>query len=117
MVRDIKQNLGKRILELRKQKNLTQTELAQKASYTLIGISQIERGLKFASETMITKLCNALECEPQDLFNFQAQQKILTEHQKKLLFSLEDILKRNPEYIETIFKYTTDKILQDNENA
>jgi len=53
-------DLGAAIKELRKVKNLSQGQLAQKTGLSQTSLSQIERGRKRASESSVKKICKAL---------------------------------------------------------
>ena len=71
MESNLKELFGARVAELRKKHHLSQQQLADLVGFKLIGISQIERGLKFASEklfrnyvlllTVNLRICSALK--------------------------------------------------------
>ena len=67
---DIKTLLGKRIKELRKKRNLTQEELAEKMDIDQRNLSKIECGNNFITAETLSKILDALKVEPQQLFNF-----------------------------------------------
>ena len=56
-----KQSMGDRIRKIRKNRGLTQEQLAEKVDITLEYISQIERGLKIPSMQVFIKLVEALD--------------------------------------------------------
>ena len=58
---------GKRLRELRVERNLTQTQLAQRCGSNRPFISNLERGVKVPSLTMVLRLAEALECRVYDL--------------------------------------------------
>jgi transcriptional regulator with XRE-family HTH domain len=58
---------GQRLRELRTARNLTQSELAERCGSNHPFISNLERGVKVPSLTMILRLAEALECRPSDL--------------------------------------------------
>ena len=58
------EKLGLRVRQQREMSNLTQNQLARKASVTASFIGHIERGEKKASVETIVALCNALEISP-----------------------------------------------------
>jgi len=68
---DIKLLLGKRIKELRKERNLTQEELAEKMNIDQRNLSKIECGNNFITAETLSKLLLALEVEPHELFMFK----------------------------------------------
>ena len=67
---------GKRLSFLRKQKQLTQQELAESSEYSVEFISLVERGMNGPTLKGIEKLANALSVPPKDLFDFQNIDKI-----------------------------------------
>ena len=58
---------GERLRELRVARNLTQTELAERSGSNRPFISNLERGIKVPSLTMVLRLANALDCTACDL--------------------------------------------------
>ena len=58
---------GQRLRELRTARNLTQGELAERCGSNHPFISNLERGVKVPSLTMILRLAEALECRVCDL--------------------------------------------------
>jgi transcriptional regulator with XRE-family HTH domain len=58
---------GQRLRELRTARNLTQGELAERCGSNHPFISNLERGVKVPSLTMILRLAEALECRATDL--------------------------------------------------
>lgn len=58
------EKLGLRVRQQREMNNLTQNQLARKASVTASFIGHIERGEKKASVETVVALCNALEISP-----------------------------------------------------
>jgi transcriptional regulator with XRE-family HTH domain len=58
---------GQRLRELRIARNLTQDQLADRCGSNRPFISNLERGVKVPSLTMILRLADALECHVYDL--------------------------------------------------
>ena len=58
---------GERLRELRVERDLTQTELAERCGSNRPFISNLERGVKVPSLTMVLRLAEALECRVYDL--------------------------------------------------
>ena len=67
---DTKQLIGLRIKELRRTKNLSQEELAEKTGISSKYLSSIERGKENPTLDTIIKLSGALNIEVMELFNF-----------------------------------------------
>ena len=59
--------LGQTILKYRKERNLTQGELAAMAGISLPFMGHIERGTRIASLETLVELCRALKVTPNDL--------------------------------------------------
>lgn len=110
---NLREAFGARIVELRKKHHLTQQQLADLIGFKLIGISQIERGVKFASEKTIQKLCTAFNCEPHDLFNFEVK-RILTKEDKTAIADIKSMLENHPEHIKDTFAFVAEKIKNQN---
>ena len=68
---EIKNLLGKRIKELRRIKNLTQEQLAEKMEIDQRNLSKIECGNNFITAETLSKILIALNVEPQELFSFK----------------------------------------------
>lgn len=58
---------GKRLRELRLARKLTQTQLAERCGSSYPFISNLERGVKVPSLTMLLRLAEALQCRVYDL--------------------------------------------------
>jgi len=68
---EIKILLGKRIKELRKLKNLTQEQLAEKMEIDQRNLSKIECGNNFITAETLSKILMALDVEANELFDFR----------------------------------------------
>ena len=67
---DIKSQLGQRIRELRKSKNMTQEQLVEKIGSDTNNLSKIENGKKFMSAEKLVKIAQALDVDIKELFDF-----------------------------------------------
>ena len=67
---DIKTQLGARIKELRKSRNITQEELVEIIGSDTNNLSRIENGKKFMSADKLAKIANALNVDIKELFDF-----------------------------------------------
>jgi transcriptional regulator with XRE-family HTH domain len=65
---DVRELLGKRIQFFRKQRQLSQAALAEKADISVTFLSKIERGIKYPTSETISGITNGLEVELCDLF-------------------------------------------------
>ena len=61
--------LGKNIKHYRKQKKLTQEQLAEKLELSVGFISQIERGITKMSLDTLIEICDTLDCSARDLLD------------------------------------------------
>lgn len=62
--------LGLRVQLFRKQKHITQEEMAGRINKSKDTVSNIERGLAFARIETLIDICNILEIELKDLFDY-----------------------------------------------
>jgi transcriptional regulator with XRE-family HTH domain len=65
-----KYKLGLRLKSWRKQRNLTQEELAEKIELSVHAISAIERGINFPSTTTLEKLSSILNIPLAEFYSF-----------------------------------------------
>ena len=64
----LKIQLGLRIAQLRRDKKLTQEELAEATEYSVEFISLVERGINGPSIEGLERIADALEVKPKNLF-------------------------------------------------
>ena len=84
---DLTKVVGERIRFLRKERGLSQEELAYRASLHNTYIGQLERGEKNATIESVAKVCAALEITLEELFDDKET------HSKVLSFELEEIVR------------------------
>jgi len=94
---DVRELLGKRINFFRKQRQLSQAALAEKADISVTFLSKIERGIKYPTSETISGIANGLGVELCDLFR---QDKMPADHQNMLDRLQNDVMQT----IETVFK-------------
>ena len=98
---ELRANLGKAIRFYRKQRQITQAELAEKADISITFLSKIKRDLKFPTSDTLSGLANGLEVEIYQLFrndDTPVEQWTLFERFKK------EIQKTINESLETIYR-------------
>jgi len=97
----LRDNLGKAIRFYRKQRRLSQSELAEKAGISTTFLSKIERGIKFPTSETLSGLANGLDIEVYQLFRNDE-----TPVEKWTLFERfkKDITNTINETLETIYK-------------
>lgn len=75
--KSVKKKLGQKIANLRKEKSMTQEDLAELCGYSVEFISLIERGINAPTIDGLEKLANALGLEVDIIFeNMKSQRKI-----------------------------------------
>ena len=98
---ELRDNLGNTIRFYRKQKRLSQAELAEKANISVTFLSKIECGIKFPTSETLSGLANGLDVEVYQLFRNDK-----TPFEKWTLFERfkKDITKNINDTLETIYK-------------
>ena len=89
---NFKKDFGNRLKEIRKQKKLTQYQLAELCNIDEKHLSHIECGGSFPKADLIEKLVKVLEIETSELFRFAHQKpkkELISEITKKLQVSSE----------------------------
>lgn len=70
MSQTIQQKVGKRIVEIRTAKNISQQELAVKCNFEKSNMSRLEKGNSNATLSTLEKVCEALQINYVELFTF-----------------------------------------------
>ena len=99
---DIKKSFGEKIKRLRKQRNLTQEQLAEMIDIAPRNLSKIEVGVNFVTAETLEKLVEALNIRADELFAndyIKTSKELLSDIYTKL-----DNLKDNTNKLETIYK-------------
>ncbi len=103
---ELKKQLGKRIKELREQRNLSQEYIAEQLDIHPANYWRIENGVSYPKPENLEKICEILEVKPQGLFTF--------EHLKSLndiKSELHEIINSNDDLARLIYKFV--KTLKD----
>lgn len=69
-LKELRQLFGRRVAALRKEKSLTQEELARKMKVDPVFVAFIEGGQRSPSFVNLHELSKALEVHPKELFGF-----------------------------------------------
>lgn len=101
------EKFGKFIATLRKNKNLTQKELALKLSVTDKAVSKWERGLSFPDITLLNSLAKVLEVDVSEILNGEFGKDKNIDVQKSVDEALENINKKIKERNDKIKKNIT----------
>lgn len=95
---------GKRIKELRKQRNLTQEELSEKLGVFQKQIGNIETGTTFTTMANIVKLASIFNVDVKDLFEFNHQKS-----REDIINEISEIIINTPdEKLKTIYRVIKD---------
>ncbi|MFH7017073.1 helix-turn-helix domain-containing protein [Flavobacterium sp. FlaQc-47] len=70
MEQTLQQKVGKRIQEIRAEKNISQQDLASKCNFEKSNMSRLENGNANATLSTLEKVCNALQVDYLELFKF-----------------------------------------------
>ncbi|MCP2028787.1 transcriptional regulator with XRE-family HTH domain [Flavobacterium sp. HSC-32F16] len=70
MEQTLQQKVGKRIQEIRIQKNISQQQLAAKCNFEKSNMSRLENGNANATLSTLEKVCDALQIDYAELFKF-----------------------------------------------
>ena len=70
MEQSLQQKVGKRIQEIRIEKNISQQELASKCNFEKSNMSRLEKGNSNATLSTLEKVCHALQIDYIELFKF-----------------------------------------------
>ena len=70
MEKTIQQKVGKRIQEIRIEKNISQQDLAAKCNFEKSNMSRLEKGNANATLSTLEKVCDALQIDYVELFKF-----------------------------------------------
>lgn len=95
---------GKRIKELRKQRNLTQEELSEKLGVFQKQIGNIETGTTFTTMANLTKLAEVFDVDIKDLFEFDHQKP-----REEMVEEINDLMAvSSDEKLKTIYRIIKD---------
>lgn len=72
---EFRRRFGARLRELRKERDLTQDQLAERAEISRESIKNIEKGKHGPLFETLEKLIYGLNCEPSELFDFEMPRK------------------------------------------
>lgn len=81
----MKYEIGSRIRRYRKEKGLTQEELASMIHVSKGRVSNWEQGLNRPDADILAALCEALNISPSNLLNVHLTDDNVTEHEMKLI--------------------------------
>lgn len=72
---EFRKRFGARLRELRKERDLTQDQLAERVDISRESIKNIEKGKHGPLFETLENLINGLDCEPFELFEFEMPRK------------------------------------------
>ncbi|MCM1338574.1 MAG: helix-turn-helix domain-containing protein [Muribaculaceae bacterium] len=89
-----KKLIGERVKYYRKQKNLTQEQLAEIMDFNTKSISLLENGHNYIALNKVPKLCTTLSIEPYQLFIFD-KRSVRTENVQNDIHELLNTMDKN----------------------
>ncbi len=98
---NLKQNLGRRIQELRKAQNMTQEKLAEKISMDITSLSKIETGRNYPQPETLEKIAFALSVDIENLFKFK--NNLTKEDYINNIYKNIDFIKNNEEKLKFLY--------------
>ena len=104
---NILQIIGNNLKQARLQKNFTQEQLSEKLNTSCKFVSMIERGCSGLSISNIVNLCNALDIEPNSLFNGIIDYDNKTD--RYIVDSLSLLSDKDKDFIVNVIKYVLDR--------
>jgi transcriptional regulator with XRE-family HTH domain len=102
---DVRALLGRRIQFYRKQRQLSQASLAEKADISITFLSKIERGIRYPTSETLSGIANGLEVDLGDLFR---QNEMPAVHQN-MLERLENDIVKTVGTVFNAYKESTDR--------
>ena len=96
----IKILLGKRIRELRKERNITQEKLSELAEIEIPSLSNIENGKNYPNSETLEKLARALDVMPYELYIFE---HLRLPDTKKLISEMCGAMEKNEQLTRKIY--------------
>lgn len=97
---NIKKLLGKRIKELRKTKNYTQDELAEKVGIGTPNISYFETGRFSPAIETLEKIAEALDVEIYELYMFKSLKSV-----DEIRAELEEVMRSDERILRLLYKF------------
>lgn len=95
----LKYLFGQNLKKIRKAKKLTQEQLADLLGIGLPNISYIENGKTYPSVYTVEKICEVLNVEPYDLYNFT-----LSKDEKQKRNELINAIEKDPQLLEKLYQ-------------
>ncbi len=87
---DLKQSVGKNIQKIRKERKLTQEELAELINIETISMSKIETGKSYPTAENLSKIAGILNVEPYEFFIFE-NSKNIEDLKQEIIILINDI--------------------------
>ena len=98
---EIREEIRKNLIKYRKEKGLSQKELAEKLNITNVSVSTWERGLNSIDISNLFNICKILEISINDLFGKFSNDKNEKEEIKEIKDLFNNLEKEEKEYIKT----------------
>lgn len=97
---ELKKQLGKRIKELREQRNLSQEYIAEQLDINPANYWRIENGVSYPKPENLEKICEILNVKAQELFAFEHIQRL-----DDIKIELKEIIDNDENLTRLIYKF------------
>jgi len=97
---NIKKLLGKRLQEIRKNKKLTQEQVAEFVGIETSSISNIENGKYYPSAENLDKILKILNVRPSEIFSFEG-----TMSSKEIIDEMLESMKKDEKLAKMMYKF------------
>lgn len=104
MNNELRIQLGKKIRELRKNKGLSQEQLAERLDIAINTLSNIERGNSFMTSSTLEKISKIFEVSYSELFNFIENKD--SKYLYDLILTRLNLIRDNYEKLSILDKFT-----------
>lgn len=108
MAGEVKRVIGKRVAQLRREKGLSQAQLAEAMGVAVESISRIERSERNMSIDMLENLCHALHISVKDFFEIGVPSKAESPVEKDIAKVVALLRSKKPSEVKFAYKILKD---------
>lgn len=108
MVGEVKRVIGKRVAQLRREKGLSQAQLAETMGVAVESISRIERSERNMSIDMLENLCDALHISVKDFFEIKTPSRTETPMERDIAKVVALLRSKKPSEVKFAYKVLKD---------
>lgn len=108
MAGEVKRVIGKRVAQLRREKGLSQAQLAETMGVAIESISRIERSERNMSIDMLENLCDALQISVKDFFEIKTPSRTETPMERDIAKVVALLRSKKPSEVKFAYKVLKD---------